>query len=75
MTMPPHWLDDVIEKAYRVSGDDAAAIGRAIGESERFVAAIEAGLADHPHGRPGMSPAQTIRQSIIESIEAPTAAH
>jgi hypothetical protein len=68
-------LDQIVERVYRVNGHDPAAIARAIGESERLVAAIAAGLSDHPHRGPEISPAQAVREAILDAIEAPIAAH
>ncbi len=75
MTTHPHWLDQIVERVYRVCGDNPAAIAKAVGENERLVAAIATGLSDHPHHGPEISPAQAVREAILESIEAPIAAH
>jgi predicted transcriptional regulator len=68
MTIPPHWLDDVVEQALCDGCQEPGKLAAAIGKHDCFVAAVKAGLAEFERGR-GLSQAQAVRQAIVDAIE------
>jgi len=69
MTIPPHWLDDVVDQALHAGCQEPGKLAAAIGKHDCFVAAVKAGLAEFERGR-GLSQAQAVRQAIIDAIES-----
>lgn len=65
----PHWLDDVIDSVIREN--NANAVARAISHSPHFLKAIEKGIADAKHAKPGVpgpTHAQCVRMAVQEAV-------
>ena len=68
MALPPHWLDDVIQKA--IASNDPKKIAQSIADSPRFLGAIRDGLKDKPDSSiMGPSQAQTIREKVVKAVQ------